>query len=840
MNYEEEIKDLKDRLRKLEDAKIKNESITAGELLYLSDRIAMLERALPGLSGMRISTQPPMNTATYPGAQPQMPPMPSGMSPAVGVDSWNPPYPGVQPSPPFVHPMQPAQIPGQGIGQTKPRRQISETLVGKYGVGILASILVLLGVYTGVQLFWAYIPNVVKFGVLLLLGAVVSVVGFVQTKKQKGNGFWPSIAATGAAILYIALASGTLAWGLYGNLALGGLLFLWFVVCIYASGMLNSRVFYIVSYIGSTLSLFLALLQMEMTGDVQAVYGFVILSIAMPAIGLIQQKKNSLLPFLNYVFLMGIAFMAMRAIRIWNNAAFLEEAEGIERNGQDGALTASLAAMAGSFRLSVIMMAAEFLSSTLALYESQKIVWKKGFKYHVFIVYAAGLLSAYVMFESLLQYCPAFDKLPFKENAAGAILILAILCIGCVFRWKKGPDGQDTAGSDAWAGQPISSATGGPDGQVSARPDSRAGQGQPMPAAMGGPDGSDSARPDSRAGQGQPIPAAIREFESYVMTAALPLACASVLPLHGILPISPFLPAILLLSACLLAGKFSEAKRYWKFSVYVFYFAVIYMVLAHDYDNTAQILQTLPAALCGLFLYLKSSGYIMPFLVALTAMLPVSLCCRIEFFYDVPEIVPIGAVVIMVMWNKLRLLQDEESSPWKLCALVLTHVATAILHFFIYLTTFSLFGSVTLTAFEKSLNTTLLMGMSVVSVYEAVLKGSILFAALSMFAFNLNMWYIADLVAEESISFLAISIIGIVLAAAFIALGFGLRKKSLRIIGLITMIIYVLKISIIDLSESAARGMNVLLLIAGGLVCFGISFLYNRLDKKYGGEDALH
>ena len=33
--------------------------------------------------------------------------------------------------------------------------------------------------------------------------------------------------------------------------------------------------------------------------------------------------------------------------------------------------------------------------------------------------------------------------------------------------------------------------------------------------------------------------------------------------------------------------------------------------------------------------------------------------------------------------------------------------------------------------------------------------------------------------------------------------------------------------------------MNVLLLILGGLVCFAISFTYNRLDKKYGEKREM-
>lgn len=81
-----------------------------------------------------------------------------------------------------------------------------------------------------------------------------------------------------------------------------------------------------------------------------------------------------------------------------------------------------------------------------------------------------------------------------------------------------------------------------------------------------------------------------------------------------------------------------------------------------------------------------------------------------------------------------------------------------------------------------------------------------------------------------------LSLFGLGIAAGFIGLGFWKRRKALRVSGLCMMIVYVLKISLADIQTGGNVAGTAIGLLFGGLVCFGVSFAYNRLDKLYGGD----
>ena len=244
INFANEIADLKNRLKKIEDAKINNETISAGDIIYLADRINALEKMASSAPARR--KYPVLNNR----------------KPAA------------------------AQAP-------KERKKLSETEIGKYGVGILASVLILLGVFTAVRIFWDVIPNALKLVFVVSAGLGVGIAGFINSKKTDlKNGFWTSVAATGDAVVFIGLASGAIAWRLYGAAVLGALLFIWFLISFIISGNLNSRVFYSVSYLGALVSVALALIQIDASGERSAVIGFAMLSVVMPAIGIISSNKN--------------------------------------------------------------------------------------------------------------------------------------------------------------------------------------------------------------------------------------------------------------------------------------------------------------------------------------------------------------------------------------------------------------------------------------------------------------------------------------------------------------------------------------------------------------------
>lgn len=77
-----------------------------------------------------------------------------------------------------------------------------------------------------------------------------------------------------------------------------------------------------------------------------------------------------------------------------------------------------------------------------------------------------------------------------------------------------------------------------------------------------------------------------------------------------------------------------------------------------------------------------------------------------------------------------------------------------------------------------------------------------------------------------------ISLIGILIAAGFIAFGFVFKLKSSRQVGLGCAVLYAIKLGLFDIGSSSAIGAAGGLLIAG-LLCFGISLAYHRLGLRY-------
>lgn len=88
----------------------------------------------------------------------------------------------------------------------------------------------------------------------------------------------------------------------------------------------------------------------------------------------------------------------------------------------------------------------------------------------------------------------------------------------------------------------------------------------------------------------------------------------------------------------------------------------------------------------------------------------------------------------------------------------------------------------------------------------------------------------------EIVSFLY-NIAGLVVAVASIALGFKWAMKGLRDYGLCLTILVVLKFIVVDMrGENSIK--RVLSLIVGAILCFAISFIYNKLSVKFRDKNS--
>ncbi len=78
---------------------------------------------------------------------------------------------------------------------------------------------------------------------------------------------------------------------------------------------------------------------------------------------------------------------------------------------------------------------------------------------------------------------------------------------------------------------------------------------------------------------------------------------------------------------------------------------------------------------------------------------------------------------------------------------------------------------------------------------------------------------------------LAGSVITLCLALVFIICGFRIKQKTLRLYGLFLTMVCVLKLLLIDISYENSI-MRVIGFIGAGIICFAISWLYNRANRK--------
>ena len=78
-----------------------------------------------------------------------------------------------------------------------------------------------------------------------------------------------------------------------------------------------------------------------------------------------------------------------------------------------------------------------------------------------------------------------------------------------------------------------------------------------------------------------------------------------------------------------------------------------------------------------------------------------------------------------------------------------------------------------------------------------------------------------------------LSLCVIIVSSLFIIGGFMMKKKGMRLFGLIIILMSIIKMILIDISETRSL-IRVIAFIFGGIICFGISYVYNRLEKNLG------
>lgn len=131
-------------------------------------------------------------------------------------------------------------------------------------------------------------------------------------------------------------------------------------------------------------------------------------------------------------------------------------------------------------------------------------------------------------------------------------------------------------------------------------------------------------------------------------------------------------------------------------------------------------------------------------------------------------------------------------------------------------------------AAEPPVLTATLFLLAALDAYGMVRSDSAVQGILACLAANWCLWLSADVWASDAQ--IAVSALGILVSAGFVAAGFRLDRRSARQSGLACALLYALKLGLYDMSLSGGLGMAAGFLVSGA-GCFGISLLYNKLGK---------
>ncbi|MDR1183957.1 MAG: DUF2339 domain-containing protein [Coriobacteriales bacterium] len=199
--------------------------------------------------------------ATFPPPIPQQPisqpgiPQPAVSQPAapqhvVPPSTTLPPPIPQQPISQQLTPLRPISqpVPQQSVAQTS-----LETLFGRNVIGIIASVLVFLGLVFLGFLVVPLFTDALKIIALFLLSAVLSGVGFILNRKYNNN-FTKALLGTGCGAFFISIMLTHLWFHVFSDLVALALLLAWLILCFILTKATQSLLVAIITHVGMVIS----------------------------------------------------------------------------------------------------------------------------------------------------------------------------------------------------------------------------------------------------------------------------------------------------------------------------------------------------------------------------------------------------------------------------------------------------------------------------------------------------------------------------------------------------------------------------------------------------------
>lgn len=676
-----------------------------------------------------------------------------------------------------VHPYAANPVPnGYSYAWTEPpvpnarRTNWSERNLGKYLLGVLAAVLVLLAAGVLIAAVWPVIPGSLKFLTLLACGAGLQLVGmrFVLRSENRRNGFWLSVTGLGTGISLMAVAAGCLAWGLYPLAAAGLLAAVWFGCNLLSAKSLDSPVFYVIAYIGAALAVMLSV-------GLAAVASW----LDFAPFRLADQVPAAVMPVLILALGGFAAFRhTRRCLRVLNYLAAMYFICLL------GTLAAALTIYGTMSAPGWVIASAILAIFAYLLYISPDVLERKGEKpwpdwLRVLTVAAAGFTGEFAVYAGMGSVT---RHTAWSVDAATGAAVALVAAAVIVMR-RDQADYLLLGLTVPMTGLFASVSNGLFD----------------LPCLF-------------------PVLLCVllfvlnrvwrRDSSQFALWLALGLS--------GIMVVSP---SGLRMALYYYGADMGEMGHVLLFMGACFaYLAVLCLTYAGELNHGNRSKRR-PVTLLGCAV-----------LIGLTAAKGVYTAMA-RFLPDAgPQAAGLGAAALALLFHRWYVqaeTRDELGADslarllWSVCAGI----------FMMYLHICTVFVS----GLEQGVCIMVLMAMAGSTVAWAATSGSTEYAVLSALLANETLAFAGGV---NDIHGLALSVLGVCLCAGFVWLGFFKELRTMRRLGLAGMILYVTKIALLDVQSAGGDAVSTALgLLFAGLVCFGVSFVYNRLDKKYrGGE----
>lgn len=708
---QQKVQEIELRMQNIESKPISADGLTVADIISLSKRIDELKAEIGEIKAPTQSESPSCRPA------PVLPQQKTFAEQSI------------------EHPLNPAPL----VMRPQRKSRFTEGNIGRYVIGVLASLLILLAVGTVASAFWEYVPNKAKFLGLIAIGANCEIIGWRKLQKiGKTNGFWTSVTGLGAAICYAAVIFGQTIWGLYPSVFTGALLLSWFAVNFILSAKANSKVFYVVTYLGGIVAMFLIFNE----GGASQARELLIIAAAMVIhfIGKLGfwKTRNTMLPVLNLVFCLTV-FQQLQSELFFSTQQYALD----------------MPTLCAAYRPFFLPWFQIILASLILLDMAN--VWNREWPYPDVISAVFTCIGASMVLYACRCFAERFAPTA-QANAWGGFWAL-IIFTGCIaMRWKQ--------------------------------------------------------------------------LRTYVLgicpVAAICLVAISEAGL-GCASIGPaFFAAGLLFCPIVRRDKYGKLDG---LIAYLIAFASASSGITQEgglqiflIAIQTVLLVAIPAA--NYILMRRQGDGLLPELEALVGIACISLA-----IHPLTEVLELSDALWVLVLAALALgyRYFEPNKPVSKSRTEREIARVGLVAIFVFVVLCSYLGGMIMpdTA-DKTISTIILMAFSIASLHKAVnerrMGYSIFSAAFCHWnsAFILSMW-------SSSEANLLVSCAGLLLSAAFIAVGFWKKRKNIRITGLVAMIGYVLKIALCD-ADAGVSGQAIILL-AGGLICFAVSFAYNKLDK---------